>query len=124
MRKLRFDLNIDPSALLAPNAEAFYAQAYLGSTEIADNFRTLPGIKSATKLANGMAVIADYYFKEFRLPGVIPYNTPNEFYDIIDEIIKGNIDKVSLVKEGRKHLNEVLHIDLLNQQRYKILKGL
>jgi len=50
MRKLRFDLNIDPSALLAPNAEAFYAQAYLGSTEIADNFRTLPGIKYKTKI--------------------------------------------------------------------------
>jgi len=50
MRKLRFDLNIDNSALLAPNAEAFYAQAYLGSTEIADNFRTLPGIKYKTKI--------------------------------------------------------------------------
>jgi hypothetical protein len=50
MRKLRFDLNIDASALLAPNAEAFYAQAYLGSTEITDNFRTLPGIKYKTKI--------------------------------------------------------------------------
>ena len=50
MRKLRFDLNIDASALLAPNAEAFYAQAYLGGTEIADNFRTLPGIKYKTKI--------------------------------------------------------------------------
>jgi hypothetical protein len=50
MRKLRFDLDIDASALLAPNAEAFYAQAYLGSTEIADNFRTLPGIKYKTKI--------------------------------------------------------------------------
>ena len=50
MRKLRFDLTIDPSATLAPNAEAFYAQAYLGGTEIADNFRTLPGIKYKTKI--------------------------------------------------------------------------
>ena len=50
MRKLRFDLNVDASALLAPNAEAFYAQAYLGGTEIADNFRTLPGIKYKTKI--------------------------------------------------------------------------
>ena len=50
MRKLRFDLTIDPSAALAPNAEAFYAQAYLGSSEIVDNFRTLPGIKYKTKL--------------------------------------------------------------------------
>ena len=50
MRKLRFDLTIDASATLAPNAEAFYAQAYLGSSEIVDNFRTLPGIKYKTKL--------------------------------------------------------------------------
>jgi hypothetical protein len=50
MRKLRFDLTIDQSAALAPNADAFYAQAYLGSSEIVDNFRTLPGIKYKTKL--------------------------------------------------------------------------
>jgi hypothetical protein len=50
MRKLRFDLQILPSAELQPNAEAFYAQAYLGGTEIADNFRTLPGIKYKTKI--------------------------------------------------------------------------
>ena len=50
MRKLRFDLQILPSAELTPNADAFYAQAYLGGTEIADNFRTLPGIKYKTKI--------------------------------------------------------------------------
>jgi hypothetical protein len=50
MRKLRFDLQILPSAELQPNAEAFYAQAYLGGTEIADNFRTLPGIKYKTAI--------------------------------------------------------------------------
>jgi hypothetical protein len=50
MRKLRFDLNILPSAELTPNADAFYAQAYLGGSEIADNFRTLPGIKYKTKI--------------------------------------------------------------------------
>lgn len=50
MRKLRFNLNIDASALLAPNADAFYAQAYLSGSEIPDNFRTLPGIKYKTKI--------------------------------------------------------------------------
>jgi hypothetical protein len=50
MRKLRFDLTIDPSAALTPNADAFYAQAYLGGSEIPDNFRTLPGIKYKTKI--------------------------------------------------------------------------
>jgi hypothetical protein len=45
MRKLRFDLNNGVNAQLTPNAEAFYAQAYLGSSDIVDNFRTLPGVK-------------------------------------------------------------------------------
>lgn len=50
MRKLKFDLVTLPSAELTPNADSFYAQAYLGSTEITDNFRTLPGVKYAMKI--------------------------------------------------------------------------
>jgi hypothetical protein len=50
MRKLKFDLQIDPTALLAANPEAFYSQAYL-SEDTADNYRTLPGVKYKTKLA-------------------------------------------------------------------------
>ena len=50
MRKLRFDLNNGTNAQLTPNAEAFYAQAYLGSSDIVDNFRTLPGVKFETAL--------------------------------------------------------------------------
>jgi hypothetical protein len=75
-------------------------------------------------LANGMPVLADVYFKEFNIPGVMCYETPHQFLDLVLAIIAGNINKLSLVKDGRKYLNEVLHIDLLNQQRYKILKGL
>jgi hypothetical protein len=75
-------------------------------------------------LANGMPVLADVYFKEFNIPGVMSYNTPHQFFDLVLAIIAGNINKLSLVKDGRKYLNEVLHIDLLNQTRYKILKGL
>ena len=50
MRKLRFDLINGANAQLQPNAEAFYAQAYLGSSDIVDNFRTLPGVKFETAL--------------------------------------------------------------------------
>ena len=50
MRKLRFDLNNGANATLTPNAEAFYAQAYLGSSDIVDNFRTLPGVKFEVSL--------------------------------------------------------------------------
>ena len=51
MRNLKFDLDVDTNALLCPNPNEFYSKAYL-TEDIADNYRTLPGIKSATKLAN------------------------------------------------------------------------
>ena len=50
-RKLRFDLDIDASALLQANSEAFYSRAYL-QEETVDNYRTLPGIKFKTKISN------------------------------------------------------------------------
>jgi hypothetical protein len=51
MRKLRFDLTVDANALLCPNPQEFYSKAYV-SEDIVDNFRTIPGVKSATKVAN------------------------------------------------------------------------
>lgn len=51
MRKLKFNLDVDPSALLAANPEAFYSKAYL-SEDTADNYRALPGVKYKTKLAS------------------------------------------------------------------------
>jgi hypothetical protein len=50
-RKLRFDLDIDATALLQANSEAFYSRAYLNE-ETVDNYRTLPGIKYKTKISN------------------------------------------------------------------------
>jgi hypothetical protein len=50
-RKLRFDLDIDASALLEANSEAFYSRAYLNE-EVVDNYRTLPGVKYKTKISN------------------------------------------------------------------------
>ncbi len=50
-RKLKFDLDIETNALLCPNPNEFYSRAYI-TEDVVDNFRTLPGIKSATKLAN------------------------------------------------------------------------
>ena len=50
MRELKFALTIDPSSLLCPNATEFFAKSYLTS-DVADNFRTLPGIKYATEIA-------------------------------------------------------------------------
>ena len=49
-RKLRFDLDIDASALLQANSEAFYSRAYL-QEETVDNYRTLPGVKYKTKIS-------------------------------------------------------------------------
>jgi len=50
-RKLKFDLDIETNALLCANPDEFYSRAYL-TEDLVDNYRTLPGIKSATKLAN------------------------------------------------------------------------
>jgi hypothetical protein len=50
-RKLRFNLDIDNSALLQANSEAFYSRAYLNE-EVVDNYRTLPGVKYKTKISN------------------------------------------------------------------------
>jgi hypothetical protein len=50
-RKLRFDLDVDATALLQANSEAFYSRAYL-KEETVDNYRTLPGIKFKTKISN------------------------------------------------------------------------
>jgi hypothetical protein len=44
-------LDVDASALLAANPEAFYSKAYLSEESIADNYRLLPGVKDKTKLA-------------------------------------------------------------------------
>jgi hypothetical protein len=51
MKKLKYDLTVETNALLCPNPQEFYAKAYI-TPMVANNFRTLPGIKTATKLAN------------------------------------------------------------------------
>jgi hypothetical protein len=49
-RDLQFNLTVAPSAELQVNPEAFYSKAYL-SGNMYENFRTVPGVKYATKLA-------------------------------------------------------------------------
>lgn len=50
-RELKFDLNVNDNALLCPNPQEFYSRAYI-TEDIVDNYRTVPGVKDATKLAN------------------------------------------------------------------------
>jgi hypothetical protein len=70
MRKLKFDLQIDPTALLAANPEAFYSQAYL-SEDTADNYRSLPGVKYKTKLAT-------VTFGNILQPSTCSFTAPND----------------------------------------------
>lgn len=51
MRKLRFNLNVASNALLCPNPQEFYSKAYI-TEDVVNNFRAIPGVKSATKVAN------------------------------------------------------------------------
>ncbi len=50
MRNLKFDLTIDSTALVNPNPIEFFSKAYI-TEDVVDNYRTLPGIKSKTKIA-------------------------------------------------------------------------
>jgi len=49
-KELKFDLNIDSSALLCPNPTEFYSKCYI-TEDIANNYRVLPGIKYKTEIA-------------------------------------------------------------------------
>ncbi len=50
MRELKFDLNIDASALINPNPVEFFAKTYI-TEDVVNNFRALPGVKNRTKIA-------------------------------------------------------------------------
>jgi len=71
MRKLKFDLLNGAGATLTPNAESFYAQAYLGSSDIVDNFRTLPGVKFEVK-------IGTVSFGDILQPSTCAFTAPND----------------------------------------------
>jgi hypothetical protein len=73
MRKLKFDLQVDPTALLAANPEAFYSKAYL-SEDTADNYRSLPGVKYKTKLAT-------VTFGNILQPSSCSFSAPNDDLD-------------------------------------------
>lgn len=75
-RKLKFDLDIETNALLCANPDEFYSRAYL-TEDLVDNYRTLPGIKSATKLAN-------VAFGNILRASTCNFAAPNDSLDAID----------------------------------------
>lgn len=75
-RKLKFDLDIETNALLCPNPNEFYSRAYI-TEDVVDNFRTLPGIKSATKLAN-------VTFDDLLKASTCNFTAPTDSLDAVD----------------------------------------
>jgi hypothetical protein len=75
-RKLKFDLDIETNALLCANPNEFYSRAYI-TEDIVDNYRTLPGIKSATKLAN-------VAFGSILQSSTCAFSAPTDSLDAID----------------------------------------
>ena len=75
-RKLKFDLDIETNALLCANPDEFYSRAYL-TEDLVDNYRTLPSIKSATKLAN-------VAFGNILKASTCSFTAPNDSLDAID----------------------------------------
>ena len=76
IRNLKFDLDVDTNALLCPNPDEFYSKAYL-TEDVADNYRTLPSIKSATKLAN-------VTFGNILAPSTCNFSAPTDNLDAVD----------------------------------------
>lgn len=75
-RNLKFDLDIEANALLCPNPNEFYGRSYI-SEDIVDNYRSLPGIKSATKLAN-------VTFGNILQPATCNFSAPTDALDAVD----------------------------------------
>lgn len=75
-RNLKFNLTIETNALLCPNPQEFYSKTYIDE-QIVDNFRTLPGIKAATKLANVL-------FGQVTKASTCNFTAPTESLDAID----------------------------------------
>ena len=50
MKSFNFDLTVASNALICPNPSEWYDKAYLGSN-VAGNFRLVPGVKNSTKIA-------------------------------------------------------------------------
>jgi hypothetical protein len=76
-RNLKFNLEVETNALLCANPEEFYSKAYLQSEDIASNFRSLPGIKSKTKLAN-------VTFGNILQASTCNFTAPNDSLDAVD----------------------------------------
>lgn len=76
-RNLKFDLEVESNALLCANPDEFYSKAYLSQEDIASNFRTLPGIKSKTKLAN-------VTFGSILQASTCNFNAPTDQLDAVD----------------------------------------
>ena len=75
-RKLKFDLDIETNALFFPNPNEFYSRAYI-TEDVVDNYRTLPGIKSATKLAN-------VTFDDLLKASTCNFTAPTDSLDAVD----------------------------------------
>lgn len=75
-RDLKFSLTVETNALLCPNPQEFYSRSYIDE-QIVDNFRTLPGIKAATKLAN-------VTFGQVTKASTCNFTAPTEELDAID----------------------------------------
>lgn len=75
-RELKFDLSVETNALLCPNPTEFYSKAYI-TADVVDNFRTLPGVKSSTKLANTL-------FTSVLKASTCNFGTTTESLDAVD----------------------------------------
>lgn len=80
-KKLAFDLTVNSNALLCPNPEEFYSKAYIKETD-PDNFRVVPNVKNATKLAQ-------MTFGQVLKAEACAFSAPTDTLDAIDVDVCG-----------------------------------
>lgn len=62
--------------------------------------------------------------EEFKRPGILNFKTPEEFFSIMESVIKGEVDIKKHVDESWNHIQENYMLSKINNLRAQILKQL
>lgn len=61
---------------------------------------------------------------EWQRPGVIHYDSPKDFGDKLDLVMRGEFDTLKLAQQGREYVMDTLTLDRVNLMRQVILESL
>lgn len=73
---------------------------------------------------SGAICISPSYLDEFKRPGVLQYNTKEEFKSIMKDCIDNKIDMGKIYKEGYEYIKENLLLSKINHLRKDVINNL